>query len=107
MDLQAKEISDLTGEVNRLKGEIAAALKDFDDKNGGAAIQRLRDAITPKPFVHILRFPATARELQTRCGVRKFGETDLLVGDEEQARGVSAGGKYILCEPCTQKRTLP
>jgi hypothetical protein len=100
VDEQSRQISHLTAEVGRLTQAIRLSLEDFTKQNGGVALSRLRDAIAPRPFVHILRFPATAKQLQTRCGVRTFSENDVLVGSEEQVPAVIADDKLQPCDAC-------
>jgi hypothetical protein len=103
MDAQSVEISRLNAEVGRLKQAITLSIQDFDKQNGGVALTRLREAIAPKPLVHVLRFPATAEQLQSLCGVRKFSQSDVLVGTIEQARVVLAVKKNDPCEACMKE----
>jgi hypothetical protein len=103
VDEQSKELSRLNAEVGRLTQAIQLSLNDFDKQNGGVALTRLREAIAPRPFVHVLQFPATAKQLQTRCGVRKFSEDDVLVGTMDQARGVLTDSKFQPCDTCIAK----
>jgi hypothetical protein len=95
-------------EAKRLREGIKHVLADFDSNNGGAALKKLRKLIEPPAKIHVLSFPATATQLQTMCGLRKFGEEDLLVGDKDQAQGlIISRPNHQLCEPCMEKRVLP
>ena len=106
----SEDISRLTGEVASLKQEISTALGEFNNGYVTQALNRLQATIEPpkpKPLLHVLFFPSTASDLQTCCGVRRFGDTDVLVGTHEQAEGLIASDEYKPCDPCMKKRMIP